>query len=133
MGKGIPGGFAGDLGGPSRGEDDPARRARRVSETGRGSRVSAGSRQRALMCGPGAQRAKRARVRGGLRARGGLVGPREGGRWLTVRAVSGCDAGLLGARGADRWGRQLRRVARAERARLWSGRAGLAAQEGVGR
>ena len=73
MGKGIPGGFAGDLGGPSRGEDDPARRARRVSETGRESR------QRALMCGPGAQRAKRARVRGGLRAWGWPVGPREGG------------------------------------------------------
>jgi len=50
-----------------------------------------------------------------------------------ARAVSGGDAGLLGARGADRWGRRLRRVARAERARLWSGRAGLAAQEGVGR
>ena len=28
------------------------------------------------------------------------------------RMVSGCDAGLLGARGADRWGRRLRRVAR---------------------
>jgi hypothetical protein len=28
LGKGIPGGFAGDLGGPFRGEDDPARRAR---------------------------------------------------------------------------------------------------------
>ena len=36
MGKGIPGGFAGDLGEPSRGDDDPARRARRVSETGKG-------------------------------------------------------------------------------------------------
>jgi len=34
LGKGIPGGFAGDLGEPSRGDDDPARRARRVSETG---------------------------------------------------------------------------------------------------
>ena len=34
LGKGIPGGFAGDLGGPFRGEDDPARRARLVSETG---------------------------------------------------------------------------------------------------
>jgi hypothetical protein len=36
LGKGIPGGFAGDLGEPSRGDDDPARRARRVSETGKG-------------------------------------------------------------------------------------------------
>ena len=33
LGKGMPGGFAGDLGGPSRGEDDPAKRARLVSET----------------------------------------------------------------------------------------------------
>ena len=96
-------------------------------------RASGACALRALMCGPGVQRAKRARVRGGLRAWGWPVGPREGGRWLTVRAVSGCDAGLLGARGADRWGRQLRRVARAERARLWSGRAGLAAQGGMGR
>ena len=76
LGKGIPGGFAGDLSGPSCRKDDPARRARLVSETGRGSRASALSRQRALTCGPGAQRAKRARaVRRALRAeRGWQVG-----------------------------------------------------------
>ena len=34
LGKGIPGGFAGDLGDPFRGEDDPAMRARLVSEMG---------------------------------------------------------------------------------------------------
>ena len=34
VGGEIPGGFAGDLGGPFRGEDDPARRAQLVSETG---------------------------------------------------------------------------------------------------
>ena len=53
-------GCYGDLDRPSRGEDDPARRARRVSETGGGSRASAGSRQRALTCGPGEALTRRA-------------------------------------------------------------------------
>ena len=85
----------------------------------------------------------------GLVTRGWQVGPGIGA--MGVRAVSGCDAGLLGARGADRWGRRLRRVARGaspavERAcwagsargrgplRRWAGadRAGLGGKE-VGR
>ena len=95
MGKGIPGGFAGDLGGPSRGEDDPARRARLVSETGRGSRASALSRQRALTCGPGEALTRRAGlpVREGARValleRAGSSGWAERGR--------GRRAGRVGA------------------------------------
>ena len=53
LGKEIPGGFAGDLGGSPSGEDDPARRARRVSETG------SEPRQRALVCGPRASASRR--------------------------------------------------------------------------
>ena len=48
-------------------------------------------------------------ISGPLRSREGRG---EEGADARGRLVSGCDAGLLGARGADRWGRRLRRVAR---------------------
>ena len=116
LGKGILGGFTRDLGGPSCGEDDPARRAWLVSETGRGSRASALSRQRALMCGPGAQRAKRVRaVRRALQRRGA-------GRWGQLasetrqRASAWCGREEALTRGAGLPARKGVRVARLERA-----------------
>ena len=90
LGKGIPGGFAGDLGGPSRGEDDPARRARRVSETG------SESRQRALVCGPGADDARRGRA--GVCASGGA----GLGAWALGTGHGPSWAGAL------RWGKEER-------------------------
>ena len=133
LGKGIPGGFAGDLGGPSRGEDDPARRARLVSETGRGSRASALSWQRTLMCGPGAQRAKRARaVRPALRAeRGWQVGSAR------QRDAATGERAVRARGGADPWGwlaseKRRARGAAGASGREQLGRAGTQKEGGAG-
>ena len=132
-GKGIPGGFAGDLGGPSRGEDDPTRRARLVSETGRGSRASALSRQRALMCGPGAQRAKRVRaVRRALHAeRGWQVGSAR------QRDAATGERAVRARGGADPWGwlaseKRRARGAAGASGREQLGRAGTRKEGGAG-
>ena len=116
LGKEIPGGFAGDLGGSPSGEDDPARWARRVSETG------SEPRQRALVCGPRAsasrrgesecgrvgpafaceQAAWRGPSRGGGRPRGGPG--RELGRgsgrahWASRDWAAGRESGVAGRR-----------------------------------
>ena len=132
------------MGAAAAGRGGVRERARaRLRRDGRGSRRARG-RKRSPVISPAVSGAvawsREGKERGGPDERDRAVSGGSG-RWQVglgvgatgVRAVSGCDAGLLGARGADRWGRQLRRVARAERARLWSGRAGLAAQEGVGR
>ena len=88
LGKETPGGFAGDLGGPSRGEDDPARRARRVSETG------SEPRQRALVCGPRASASRRGE------SECGRVGPAFACEQAAWRGPSGLSRlGLTGLRG----------------------------------
>ena len=84
MGKEIPGGFAGDLGGSPSGEDDPARRARRVSETG------SEPRQRALVCGPRASASRRGE------SECGRVGPAFARRRQAAARVSGLGESRLG-------------------------------------
>ena len=119
MGKEIPGGFAGDLGGSPSGEDDPARRARRVSETGRESR------QRALTGGVGVSgrgaRDERRRWRVGLRF-GALT--RLGAAW--ARGAGWAAEVECKRRGGERAGAAVGRAGQAARGGKTGRRCGLA-------
>ena len=93
MGKGIPGGFAGDLGEPSRGDDDPARRARRVSETGKGIAGECG-----VATAVADVRARGAAGEGDARA--ALCGTSVGRRWQVGPGVTVAERAAWAERGA---------------------------------